>query len=107
MLASASVQEAHDMAVIAHAATLRARVPFLHSFDGFRTSQEVNKMLASAVLRNGVDHIRCVKSELTFWLESHEYQSVQQLRGSMSFAHCINPDGLLRANYMRALISYS
>ena len=39
--ASASVQEAQDMALIAHAATLRARVPFLHFFDGFRTSHEV------------------------------------------------------------------
>ncbi len=44
MLASASVQEAHDMALVAHAATLRARVPFLHFFDGFRTSHEVNKI---------------------------------------------------------------
>jgi len=42
MLASASVQEAHDMAMISHAATLRCRVPFVHFFDGFRTSHEVN-----------------------------------------------------------------
>jgi pyruvate-ferredoxin/flavodoxin oxidoreductase len=41
MLASASVQEAQDMAAVAHAATLRCRVPFLHFFDGFRTSHEV------------------------------------------------------------------
>jgi len=41
MLASASVQEAHDLACIAHAATLRCRVPFLHFFDGFRTSHEI------------------------------------------------------------------
>ena len=39
MLAAGSVQEAHDFALIAHAATLRARVPFLHFFDGFRTSR--------------------------------------------------------------------
>jgi len=44
MLASGSVQEAQDMAAIAHAATLRARVPFLHFFDGFRTSHEVAKI---------------------------------------------------------------
>jgi pyruvate-ferredoxin/flavodoxin oxidoreductase len=42
MLASSSVQEAHDFALVAHAATLRSRVPFLHFFDGFRTSHEVN-----------------------------------------------------------------
>ena len=42
MLASNSVQEAHDFAAVAHAATLRSRVPFLHFFDGFRTSHEIN-----------------------------------------------------------------
>ena len=42
LLASASVQEAHDLALVAHAATLRARVPFVHFFDGFRTSHELN-----------------------------------------------------------------
>ncbi|MDX6377113.1 MAG: pyruvate-ferredoxin/flavodoxin oxidoreductase [Gaiellaceae bacterium] len=42
LLASASVQEAHDLALVAHAATLRSRVPFLHFFDGFRTSHELN-----------------------------------------------------------------
>ena len=44
LTASASVQEAHDLALIAHAATLKARVPFLHFFDGFRTSHEVAKI---------------------------------------------------------------
>jgi len=43
-LAAGSVQEAHDMALIAQAATLEARVPFIHFFDGFRTSHEVNKV---------------------------------------------------------------
>ena len=42
MLASGSVQEAHDLALIAQAATLKARVPFIHFFDGFRTSHELN-----------------------------------------------------------------
>src|SRR6187455_2337544 len=41
MLCSGSPQEAHDLAAVAHAATLRARVPFLHFFDGFRTSHEL------------------------------------------------------------------
>jgi len=44
MLSSASVQEAHDFALIAQAVTLEARLPFLHFFDGFRTSHEVNKI---------------------------------------------------------------
>jgi pyruvate-ferredoxin/flavodoxin oxidoreductase len=42
LLASRSVQEAQDLALIAHASTLEARVPFLHFFDGFRTSHEIN-----------------------------------------------------------------
>jgi pyruvate-ferredoxin/flavodoxin oxidoreductase len=46
MLCSGSVQEAHDFAAIAHAATLELRVPFLHFFDGFRTSHEVAKIEA-------------------------------------------------------------
>lgn len=44
LLASGSVQEAHDFALIAQAATMRARVPFVHFFDGFRTSHEVAKI---------------------------------------------------------------
>ncbi len=44
MLAAGSVQEAQDFALVAHAATLRARVPFLHFFDGFRTSHEIDKI---------------------------------------------------------------
>ena len=44
MLASSSVQEAHDMALIAQASTLESRLPFVHFFDGFRTSHEINKL---------------------------------------------------------------
>jgi pyruvate-ferredoxin/flavodoxin oxidoreductase len=44
LLASGSVQEAHDLALVAHSATLKARVPVLHFFDGFRTSHEVAKV---------------------------------------------------------------
>ena len=51
LLASASVQEAHDMALVAQAATLRTRVPFVHFFDGFRTSHELNDVCAA--LRRG------------------------------------------------------
>ncbi len=44
LLASGSVQEAQDLAAVAHMATLRTRIPFLHFFDGFRTSHEVAKI---------------------------------------------------------------
>ena len=57
MLASGSVQEAQDMALIAHAATLAARIPFMHYFDGFRTSHEENKIevLQPADMRAMID----------------------------------------------------
>ncbi|HUW39960.1 MAG TPA: pyruvate:ferredoxin (flavodoxin) oxidoreductase [Rectinemataceae bacterium] len=57
MLASNNVQEVMDTALIAHAATLEARVPFLHFFDGFRTSHEVAKVeeLPIAVMRQMID----------------------------------------------------
>ncbi|MCE9584287.1 MAG: pyruvate:ferredoxin (flavodoxin) oxidoreductase, partial [Planctomycetes bacterium] len=44
MLASGSPQEAQDLALVSHAATLRSRIPFLHFFDGFRTSHEIRKI---------------------------------------------------------------
>jgi pyruvate-ferredoxin/flavodoxin oxidoreductase len=57
MLAASSVQESHDFALIAQAATLRARVPFLHFFDGFRTSHELNKieLIEDDVVRSMID----------------------------------------------------
>jgi len=56
-LCSASVQEAHDMALVAQAATLESRIPFLHFFDGFRTSHEINKieMLGDEQIRAMID----------------------------------------------------
>ena len=60
LLASGSVQEAHDLAAVAHAATFQTRVPFLHFFDGFRTSHEVNKIeeLTDQDLRSLMDEQR-------------------------------------------------
>ncbi len=57
MLCSNSVQEAHDMAMVAHAATLESKVPFLHFFDGFRTSHEVQKIdeIPTEVIREMID----------------------------------------------------
>jgi pyruvate-ferredoxin/flavodoxin oxidoreductase len=57
LLGSASVQEAHDMALICQAATLKARIPFLHFFDGFRTSHEVSKieLLSDEQIRAMID----------------------------------------------------
>ncbi len=53
MLCSSSPQEAHDLAMVAHMATLESRVPFLHFFDGFRTSHEINRV---ELLPDGIIH---------------------------------------------------
>ncbi|MFO1019830.1 MAG: pyruvate:ferredoxin (flavodoxin) oxidoreductase [Planctomycetales bacterium] len=57
MLFASSVQEAHDFAILSQAVTLRSRVPFLHIFDGFRTSHEINKisLLSGDDLRASID----------------------------------------------------
>ena len=56
MLCSHSVQEAQDLALVAHLATLRSSVPFVHFFDGFRTSHEINKIavIDTADMRDAV-----------------------------------------------------
>ncbi len=63
MLCSASVQEAQDMALIAHAATLDSRIPFLHFFDGFRTSHEIAKIviLPNEVLLQMINEERVIE----------------------------------------------
>jgi pyruvate-ferredoxin/flavodoxin oxidoreductase len=66
MLSSGSVQEAQDLALVAHASTLPSRVPFLHFFDGFRTSHEVSKIVAIAedVIRAMIDDDLVVEHRL-------------------------------------------
>jgi pyruvate-ferredoxin/flavodoxin oxidoreductase len=89
MLSSNSVQEVHDTALIAQAATLESRVPFLHFFDGFRTSHEVNKIeqLSDDVIRSMID---------PEWIEAHRARALDPdrpvLRGSAQ-----NPDVFFQA----------
>jgi len=64
-------------------------------------------MLASALLRSGPTVIRRVLRGLEDWMEENEYTSVEQLKGSMSRAHSTDPAAFERANYMRALVSYT
>ena len=64
-------------------------------------------MLASALLRNGPSHLTSLHSGLATWLAEHEYASIQQMKGSMSKNRSANPEGLERANYMKALTSFS
>jgi dihydroorotate dehydrogenase (fumarate) len=62
-------------------------------------------MLCSALLRNGIDHLRSVEQGVRQWMESHEYESVVQMQGSMSQLHCPDPAAFERAQYMRAVKS--
>ncbi len=64
-------------------------------------------MMASTLLRNGIDHLQVVRSDLIAWMETNGYLSVEQLKGSMSMRNCSNPEGLKRANYMMALTSFT
>jgi dihydroorotate dehydrogenase (fumarate) len=60
-------------------------------------------MLASALLLHGVDHLRRVRQDLLDWLEAREYESITQLRGSMSQQHVAEPAAFERAQYVRTV----
>ena len=64
-------------------------------------------MMTSALLRNGPEHVGVVERELRAVLAEHEYDSVAQLRGSMSHDAMPDPAGFERANYVRTLMSWS
>jgi pyruvate-ferredoxin/flavodoxin oxidoreductase len=89
MLCSSSVQEAQDLAAVAHAATLASRVPFLHFFDGFRTSHEVN-----TIERLDEDDLRALLDEAL--VHAHRSRALTPdapvLRGSAQ-----NPDVFFQA----------
>jgi len=63
-------------------------------------------MLCSVLLRRGIDHIRVIEREMREWLEEHEYESVEQIKGIMSQKNCPDPGVFERVQYMRALSSY-
>jgi len=63
-------------------------------------------MMTSALLRNGLGHVRVVLDDLTRWMEEHEYESIRQMQGSMSRRSAANPSAFDRGNYMKVLSSY-
>src|SRR5690606_27062104 len=63
-------------------------------------------MMASVLLQRGIEHLREIETDLRRWLEEHEYESVAQLKGSMSQINSDNPSAFERAQYMRAISSY-
>jgi dihydroorotate dehydrogenase (fumarate) len=60
-------------------------------------------MMCSALLRYGIAHLRLVEVGMRKWMEEHEYESVQQMQGSMSQQRCADPGAFERAQYMRAV----
>jgi dihydroorotate dehydrogenase (fumarate) len=62
--------------------------------------------MVSALLARGPDYLREVRQGLAQWLEEHEYQSLQEMQGSMSLLHCDNPKAYERANYIKILQSW-
>jgi dihydroorotate dehydrogenase (fumarate) len=62
-------------------------------------------MLCSTLLRNGINHLRYIEQGVVDWMERHEYESIRQMRGSMSQLRCPDPAAFERAQYMRAVKS--
>lgn len=100
ILASSSVQEAQDLALVAHLSTLQSRVPFLHFFDGFRTSHEINKIHLIEK-----DQIRALVNDQ--WVLDHQARALNpdapMMRGTAQ-----NPDTYFQAResvnpYYRAI----
>lgn len=63
-------------------------------------------MLVSALLRHGIEHLSVINRDLHHWFDEHDYESVRQMRGSMSQRHCPDPSAFERAQYMRAIQTY-
>lgn len=60
-------------------------------------------MLCSVLMRHGLDRLRVIETEMETWMREHEYESVEQLKGSLSHQHCADPGAFERAQYMRAV----
>jgi dihydroorotate dehydrogenase (fumarate) len=97
-------------------AILHGRVPAsLAATSGIHRAADVLKMLmvgadvtclCSVLMRHGVKQIAVVEGEMRTWMEQHEYESVQQLKGSLSQRKCDDPSAYERAQYMRAISSF-
>jgi len=98
-------------------ALIRGRVDLsIAATGGFHRAEDIIKALlvgadithlCSVLLQNGPEHIAVLKQELQYWLEEHEYDSVTQMKGSISKSCAINPAALEHCNYMHVIKSYS
>jgi dihydroorotate dehydrogenase (fumarate) len=64
-------------------------------------------MVTSTLLRHGVEYVSEMLSAIQNWLDAKEYESVEQLKGSMSYGNCPDAGNYERANYMKAIVSYT
>jgi len=64
-------------------------------------------MMTSALLKNGISWVKKMVTDMEEWMEEHEYESVKQMQGSMSHKSIKNPSDFERANYIKALQSYT
>ena len=62
--------------------------------------------MVSALLLHGPEHLKKVREDMAAWMEAHEYESLEQMRGSMNLLKCPNPQAFERANYMRVLAGW-
>ncbi len=83
--------------------------------SGIHNAQDVLKvlmagasatMLCSVIYKHGVEYPKVIERELSKWMEEHEYESVQQLQGSLSQKNCPDPSAFERAQYMRILTTW-
>jgi dihydroorotate dehydrogenase (fumarate) len=98
-------------------AILRDQVPIsLAATSGIHYPEDVIKlllvgadvcMLTTTLLRHGVDYVSQMLKAIQDWLDANEYESVEQLKGSMSYGNCPDSGNLERANYMKAIVSYT
>lgn len=103
--------------VIRWLALLRNGLPgSLAATTGIHTVEDVVKallagadvtMMASTLIRNGVEHLGVLEEGLVGWLADHGYDSVEQMKGSMSQAAAPDPSAFERLNYMQTIVSYS
>ncbi|MCW5982578.1 MAG: dihydroorotate dehydrogenase-like protein [Bryobacteraceae bacterium] len=63
-------------------------------------------MMTSALLRHGIDYVARLEADVLEWMEAHEYESIEQMQGSMSARNVAEPAAFQRANYMKVLSSY-
>jgi len=87
----------------------------LAATSGIHTAQDVIKMLmaganvtmlCSVLYKHGIDQIRVIENDMNGWMSEHEYESVQQMIGSVSQKNCPDPSAFERAHYMRAIHNF-